>query len=116
MDKIRIYGWLTLGANLGVLVGIALLVIELNQSREMVEAQIRHDISTEYTSFMTGTDYSPATADIIIRKRDGGEITAQEDLQYQFRQSAWFEMASNIHYQYRQGLFDESEWGAIKMR
>jgi hypothetical protein len=116
LDQIRINRWLTLGANLGVLVGIALLVFELNQNREMVKAQTRHDISTEYSSFLTDTAYSPETVDIILRKVAGAETTPQEDLQYQFRLIAWFEIASNVHYQYRQGLYDESEWSAITAR
>ena len=116
MDSNRVNRWLTLGANLGVLVGIALLVFELNQNRQMVVAQTRHDISTEYSNFLSDTAYSPETADIILRKMAGEETTPEEDLQYRFRLIAWYEIASNVHYQYEQGLFDESEWNAIKLR
>jgi hypothetical protein len=36
----RLKSWLTLGANLGVLVGIILILIELNQNAELMRAQI----------------------------------------------------------------------------
>ena len=39
MESERLNRWLTLGANLGVLVGILLLVFELNQNRDLVRAQ-----------------------------------------------------------------------------
>lgn len=39
--------WLTLGANIGVLIGIMLLVVELAQNREMIRTQTRNDISRQ---------------------------------------------------------------------
>jgi hypothetical protein len=45
MDSDRLNRWLTLGANVGVLVGIILLVFELSQNREMMRAQTRNEIS-----------------------------------------------------------------------
>ena len=37
--------WLTIGANLGVLIGLLLLIAELNQNRDMMRAQVRHDLA-----------------------------------------------------------------------
>jgi hypothetical protein len=37
--------WLTLGANVGVLVGLLLLVFELNQNRDMIRAQTRNEMA-----------------------------------------------------------------------
>jgi hypothetical protein len=45
MDSDRINRWLTLGANVGVLVGIILLVLELNQNSVLMRAQIFNDLS-----------------------------------------------------------------------
>jgi hypothetical protein len=41
----KITRWLTLGANLGVLIGIALVLVELDQNREMMRAQIRNELA-----------------------------------------------------------------------
>lgn len=40
MDSDRLNRWLTLGANLGVLAGLALLVVEIRQSNQLALAQI----------------------------------------------------------------------------
>ena len=38
MDSDRLNRWLTLGANVGVLIRIILLVVELDQNRDMVRS------------------------------------------------------------------------------
>lgn len=38
MDAEKVNRWLTLGANLGVLVGIVLILTELNQNSELMRA------------------------------------------------------------------------------
>ena len=43
LDSDRLNRWLTLGANLGVLIGIILLVAELNQNSTLMRAQIFND-------------------------------------------------------------------------
>ena len=42
MRSEKVNRWLTLGANVGVLIGILLLVVELSQNREMIRAQTRN--------------------------------------------------------------------------
>ena len=114
MDTDRLNRWLTLGANLGVFAGIILLLIELDQNRDLVKAQTRHAIADQYVNFMQETVNSGEVADIVIRVIDGDELTRQELLRYQFRLRIWFRIAANVHYQYGQGLFDELEFTSIK--
>lgn len=45
MEPDRLNRWLTLGANLAVLVGLVFLVIEIKQNNDMVMAQTRSAIS-----------------------------------------------------------------------
>lgn len=40
----HIIQWLTIGANLSILVGLVLVLVELNQNRLMMRAKIRHDL------------------------------------------------------------------------
>ena len=113
MDADKMNRWLALGANIGVLVGIVLLIVELGQNRAMVAAQTRHAISEQYVNFNYATLSDPEIADIIIRVVVGDDLSPQERLRYQFRNRAWFDIAQNSHYQYRQGLFDDDEYEAL---
>ena len=45
MDSHWLTRWLTLGANIAVLIGIVLVIVELTQNREMMRAQTRHDMA-----------------------------------------------------------------------
>ena len=47
MDSDKINKWLTLGANLGVLVGIFLLVLEINQNTLLMRAQNFNDRTSQ---------------------------------------------------------------------
>ena len=46
MNTGRLQGWLTLGANVGVLIGLGLLIYEIRQNTELVSAEI-HSIRAE---------------------------------------------------------------------
>lgn len=50
MDTNRVGHWLTLAANLGVIVGIAFLVLEIRQNSDIATAQIRLDYSAGWRS------------------------------------------------------------------
>jgi hypothetical protein len=43
--------WLTVGTNLSVLVGIALLIVEINQNNELVRIQIEQARSDTYVAW-----------------------------------------------------------------
>ena len=77
MNTDRLNRWLTLDANNGVLIGIILLIVELDQNRNMVRAQTRNAIAAE-------------------------GLTPDERFQYGLRTVAWFRFFENVHYQYRQ--------------
>jgi hypothetical protein len=103
---------LTLGANLGVLVGIFLLVVELDQNREMIRAQTRNDISQQMVNrlSMMGSDIKLAS---LWRRAQLGEVLSlDEETQYFLLFVANMRDWENIHYQYRHGMFDESEFNA----
>ena len=114
MDTGRIKSWLSLGANIGVFIGIILLLVELDQNRSLVKAEMRHAVADQYINFMQETADSGEIADIVVRVLNGEELTQPDRLRYQFRLRAWFRIAANVHYQYEQGLFDELEFVSIK--
>ena len=110
MDSNKINRWLTLGANLGVLVGIILILIELNQNATMMRGQTRNDVSVELIDLMSQVVTNPQLASLIHKVSNGEVLTAEESIQFQHREIAMFRYFENVHYQYRQGLYDESEF------
>ena len=50
MDTSRVSYWLTLAANIGVIVGIAFLVLEIRQNSDIATAQVRLDYAAGWRS------------------------------------------------------------------
>ena len=90
MNTDKLNRWLTLGANIGVLTGIILLVVELEQSRNMMRAEIRNELAAEIIGLLNDVAYNPDFASILTRSNDGEELTPAEATQYSFRAYAFF--------------------------
>jgi hypothetical protein len=107
MDTESLSRWLSIGANFGVLVGIAFLAIEIQQNTEMTRAQItqsRADAAISVADMAVNSDYIPA----IYVKIQNGESLSEEDA---FRYTVWLRATlrnqdNNIQ-QYDQGLLGE---------
>ncbi|MGB5353618.1 MAG: hypothetical protein WBN32_08420 [Woeseia sp.] len=110
MDTNKLNRWLTLGANLGVLAGLLLLVLELNQNREMMRAQTRHEMAMAIVELLLVPASNEQLADLMYRAETGGEITATERFQFNMRTNALLRYWEDVHYQYRVGLYDEIEF------
>ena len=110
MNTENLNRWLTLGANIGVLVGIILLIVELDQNRDMMRAEIRNELARGVSDFLPSIVNDRDFADALVRASAGEPLTPAEDLQI----NAWYDLVfgywQNVHYQYRQGLYDESEF------
>lgn len=110
MNTDKINRWLTLGANVGVLAGLLLVVAELNQSREMMQAQTRHEIAAGIVDLLLVPASNEQLADLMYRAEQGGELTATELFQFEMRSNALLRYWEDVHYQYRVGLYDEVEF------
>ena len=110
MDSDRLNRWLTLGANVGVLVGIILLVFELSQNQEMMRAQTRNEISRAEMDLLALTAGDRDLSEIIVRANAGEELSDAENLMFTTRSESIFRLWQNVHYQYRHGMYDESEF------
>ncbi|MGB5344569.1 MAG: hypothetical protein WBN23_00240 [Woeseia sp.] len=110
MNADKMNRWLTLGANFGVLVGLLLLVLELNQNREMMRAQTRHEIAVGIVDLLLVPASNQQLADLMYRAESGGELTPQERFQFNMRTNALLRYWEDVHYQYRVGLYDEIEF------
>lgn len=106
--------WLTLGANVAVLIGLLLLAFELSQNREMTRAQTRNEIATGFMQLMALPVENPQLAAVVRRGDADEELTPDEYLQYRRFQIMTFRFYENAHYQYRQGMYDEGEFSKQK--
>ena len=112
----KISSWLTLGANIGVVIGLILLIVELNQNSNLVQAQIHQARSDNYESFMLDVADSelllPAYEKFLaaggpsnISALDELDSTERERIRryYQGRLGGY----DNLYFQYKQGYLDE---------
>jgi hypothetical protein len=104
----KINSWLTFGANLGVIVGLILLIIEIRQNTEMMQAQMNQSRTEAAQSEQQATfnsDYIPA----IMVKRDTGQQLSDEELRrYQAYMRSFSRNMDNQLWQYNQGLLGEN--------
>jgi len=114
MKKIDLGQTFGIIANLGVIAGILLLVFELNQNRTLIAAQTRDSISQSVVSKLGESAGNSVLADIVRRADVGEELTPTEQYQYTAYMISWFRVWENQHYQYRVGLYDETEFAAVR--
>jgi uncharacterized protein (TIGR02246 family) len=97
--------WLTLGANVAVLVGIVLLIIELNQNREQIRAQTRHDLAMGIVDLLQAPATNPQLADVLYRGVTDQPLTPTEQFQFELRTNALFRYWEDVHYQRAQAYW-----------
>jgi hypothetical protein len=82
MDSDRVNRWLTLGANIAVLVGIFFLAAEISQNTDMMRTQInqsRAELSMSEAEAMYNSPYLP---EILYKLRNGEQISGVERERY----------------------------------
>ncbi len=111
MKKIDLGQSVGILANVGVLVGILLLVYELGLNRQMMRAQTRHDLAEAIVGQLTLLATDGELAELIARVDSGAaNVTEVERGRYQAVVNARFRTWEDVHYQYRADLYDESEF------
>jgi hypothetical protein len=109
LKKLDLAETLQLFGNAGVILGILLLVYELNQNRDMMQAQIRNEIATSLSGALpAATDAQ--LAEVLFRSDNAGELTGAEAYQASLANELIFRYWENAYYQYRQGLYDDIEF------
>ncbi len=110
MDTDRLNKWVILGANIGVLVGIILLIFEIDQNRQAIRAQTRNDIAQGAIGVISLSIENPHLADILVRSNRGEELSESEEYMLSSRSETIFRYWENVNYQYRLGSYDEGEY------
>ena len=114
MNAQKVNAWLSLAANVGVVIGLVLLIIEIRQNTEMMRAQInqsRTDTALFQQYSMSDTDYM---APIIAKTKRGEELSDEELIRYDARMRAFNRNQDNNLWQYNQGYLGENIPASIK--
>lgn len=110
MRRIELGQALGILANFGVLIGILLLVYELGQNRQMMRSQARSAISDTLVSIVFGEAMNEGFAEISVKARTGEQLSPVELERFESYQIALWRYRENVHYQYRNGLYEPSEY------
>jgi len=112
MKKIDLGQTVGILANIGVLGGLLLLVFELQQSREMMEAQTRHDVSQGIVDQLGELASNADLADLELRGMCGKLESRLDVRRFSSHVNSRLRYWEDVHYQYRRGLYAESEFRA----
>ncbi len=114
MNTDQLNRWLTLGANIGVVIGLVLLIFEIGQNTDMMRAQInqsRTDTAVSEQQAVYNSDYLPA----LIAAADRGEQFSDEEMiRYRSYFRAYNRNMDNQLWQYYQGFLGENIPRSIK--
>jgi hypothetical protein len=108
MNSDKLNNWLTLGANIGVIIGLILLIVEIRQNTEMMRAQINQSRTEAAQSEQQATynsDYMPA---ILTKVDNGQELTDEELRRFRPYIRSFNRNMDNQLWQYNQGLLDDN--------
>ena len=116
MKKLELGQTLQLLGNLGVIVGILLLVYELNQNSDLVGAQIHQSRADAYVSLMEDRSNSerlvPALEKVFAAGGFGDTSAMDQLTDEEAARVRWYLQGrlidyDNLYYQYQQGYLDE---------
>ncbi len=108
MNSEKLNSWLSLGANLGVVIGLVLLIVEIGQNTEMMQAQInqmRADSAMNYQYAYFNSEYLPAIRQKI---RSEDELSDEEVGRYRSYFRAFNRNQDNNLWQYNQGYLGDN--------
>ena len=115
MDSGKVNDWLQVGGIFGLLAGLIFVGLQLMQDRQAVMAQTRSELSMGIVQLLSDVYSDAEFSDIMMRGDFDPESLRPEELfRYQVRSRALFRYWENVHYQYREGLYEEGEFRAQK--
>ena len=75
-----------------------------------MRAETRNAISAQLVDIQMTISSNPQLADVLSRGWNGEVLTGGEATQFNQRNTALYRYWENVHYQYRIGLYDDSEY------
>jgi hypothetical protein len=100
LDPDRLNHLVSLGANVGVLIGIVFLAYELHQNNDLLESESQYRLFENRRQLAMDLYRDPVLADLFLKLRSGDQLTANE----QMRAGAFYRSA------YQNWLWEYNEW------
>jgi hypothetical protein len=110
MSKERLMQWIALAANGGTIIGLLMVIMQLQQNRTLMRAQVRHELASTIVDLLNTTAGNSQLAGVVRRAGLGEQLTEDEQFQFRLRSNALLRYWEDVHYQYRLGLYDEVEY------
>lgn len=114
MSKDRLMQWIALAANGGTIVGLLLVIVQLQQNRTLMRAQVRHELASTIVELLNTSAGNSQLTSVLRRAGKGEPLTEDEQFQFRLRSNALLRYWENVNYQYRLGLYDEVEYSRQK--
>jgi hypothetical protein len=114
MSKDRLIQSISLAANCVTILGLLLVIIQLQQNRALMRAQVRHELASTIVELLNSSANNSQLADVLRRAERGEQLTEDEQLQFRLRSNALLRYWEDVHYQFRLGLYDEVEYSRQK--
>ena len=114
MNAEKLNAWLSLGANVGVVIGLVLLIFEISQNTEMMQAQInqsRTDTALSEQQAVYTSDHVPA---MLVKISRGEELSDEDLIRYERFFRAFNRNQDNNLWQYNEGYLEDNIPRSIK--
>lgn len=117
MNRDKVNRWLTLGANFGVLIGIILILAELNQNADLMRAQMTQARGENVIQTYREMMHSDHWVEIRAKRRAAASVQEWvESLSPIEYERAWYRQLVDFHdlrtqfFQYQSGYLDQRIW------
>lgn len=110
MKTERANTWLTVGANVGVIVGLLFLAYEINQSTRATIAAASEGLTEQSLLYFSLRIDNETIAEASFKQNQGIDLEEYEEFQLELHQHLNFRVFENAYLQYRRGFYDDSEW------
>jgi hypothetical protein len=106
--------WLTLIANLGVVIGLIFLGLEIRHNTQATIASASEGVTNQSLEYMALGIDTQIVAQALYKRVSGGELSGLEEDQLRRHQYYNFRGFQNVYLQYRRGFLDEDEWDVYR--
>lgn len=108
MKKIDVGRTLHTLANLGVIVGIVFLAVELNQNNQLLRNEARYNLQLSRSGELDDLWRNPELSDLMAKAREGGALTDGEQRRLRSFILSRFVRWEWYYEQYREGFVEQS--------
>ena len=102
--------WLTFGANIGVVIGIVFLVVEINQNTVATRIAARDSATQGHIDYMAHLLDSSVLASAAAKANANQELSYLETQQLSVFHELRWRHYERVYYQYQNGVISHQEW------